>query len=111
MQTERLNIAANVKRLRVAREWSVAILAHRAGLSFRTVKSIEHPAPASGEPETKTLHDLAVALGTTIIALRRDPPQSAIRNPQSAILNPALLRIRASKTGFIAGLIRLFTND
>jgi len=112
MQTERLNIAANVHRLRVAREWSVAILAHRTGLSFRTVKSIEHPKPASGEPETETLRRLAVTLDTTIIALRRDPPvQSAIPNPQSAILNPALLRIRASKTGFIARLIGLFTND
>jgi transcriptional regulator with XRE-family HTH domain len=112
MQTERLNIAANVRRLRVAREWSAAILAHRAGLTLRTVRAIEHPTPERGPVQTETLRRLALALDTTTIALRRDPPaHSALSTQHSALSHPELLQVRATSSSFIARLIGFFTNS
>ena len=109
MQTERLNIAANVKRLRVAREWSVAILAHRAGLSVCCVKRVERPDPNLGAPGTETVRRLAMALETSMAALRATPPP--IRARVCALLHPELLRIRVASAGCLRRLIGFFSND
>jgi len=110
--TESLNVCRNVQRILAAREWSREYLAYRAHLSRKTINRVlDQPIGYPG-PDLGTQLRLADALGISRFTLSEDPPvQSPIRNPQSPITNPALLRIRASKTGFIAGLIRLFTND
>ena len=69
-------VGANVRRLRLARGFSLAELGRRAGLAKGTLTQLE---AGRANPTIDTLHTLTRALGATLGDLVTDPPDEAPR--------------------------------
>jgi transcriptional regulator with XRE-family HTH domain len=85
--TLKLILAANVKRLRLAKSWSQMDLAHHSGVKQRTISSIENAAHNTGIENLESLgkaFDLpswALLLANFGIPLT-SPPHSPTESPQ-----------------------------
>lgn len=61
-------LGAAIKELREKRDLSQEVLAEKAGLTGRTVSAIE---TGSANPTWATVHDIAAALGVSMVELAR----------------------------------------
>jgi transcriptional regulator with XRE-family HTH domain len=74
-------LAANVRRLRVARHWSLSELARATGMSKATLSGIEN---GRGNPTVETLSALASALRLPVVELLGEPPVGEVRLARAA---------------------------
>jgi transcriptional regulator with XRE-family HTH domain len=82
----RARLAANLRRLRIARHRSLSKLASETSMSKATISAIES---ASGNPTLETLSTLAGALNATLAELLEEPPLAEIEIVRAADPRPS----------------------
>jgi transcriptional regulator with XRE-family HTH domain len=79
-------LAANLRRLRIARHLSLSELARATGMSKATLSGIEN---GRANPTVETLASLAAALRVSIVELLEEPPLGEVRVVRAAGATPA----------------------
>jgi transcriptional regulator with XRE-family HTH domain len=104
-------LAANLRRLRIARHISLSELARTTAMSKATLSGIEH---GRGNPTVDTLASLANALRISIAELIGEAPAGPIhivRGPQTDTPLDGQLLLRALETSRLSGEVEVFELD